>query len=105
MTLIQPNKNSRILNIALLALIFAVAVSVILLISLYNQTVSLAHAADMAREDVKKIEAENSGLKRDLFALFDPDRVSQFAAERGMVTDKNPDYIQITKEWVAASHF
>jgi cell division protein FtsL len=104
MTLIQPNRQNFILNFILITLIVMVTVSVIWLIVLYNKTVSLSHGASALRESITKIEAQNSEIKGSIFAFFDPDRMTAFAAERGMVADRSPKYLPIIKEWVVASH-
>ena len=82
-----------------------VLASVMWLIMLYNQTVSWTHAASNMRESIMKIQSESSELKGKVFALFDPERVSQFAAAEGMVADRNQEYAPIIKEWAVASHF
>ena len=86
-------------------LIASTTVAVVWLIFLYNETVDLAHGTAAFREETRQVETRNSELKGAIFSLFDPARVSQFAGERGMVTEKSPDYAPIYKEWVAASHF
>lgn len=104
MTFIQPNKHSSILNIIIGALAAGVLSAVIVLIMVYNGTVSSARATRGAREEQKQLETENSELKRRVFADFDPVRMAAFAAERGMVSDRQPQYLTIN-EWVVASQY
>ncbi len=104
MTLIQPNKQNFFLNAMLVALIFAVTMSVIWLIVLYNKSVSLTHGAASLREDLTQLETQNSELKGQMFAALDPDTMTAFAASRGMVADRSPEYLPIITAWVDASH-
>lgn len=103
MTLIHPDKQNFFLNIVLFAMLGLVSVALIWMIFLYNKTVSLAHAASDARETIKQTEASNSELRGQILALFDPDQVTRFAAERGLVSDRSPEYSPIISEWVVAS--
>jgi cell division protein FtsL len=103
MTFIQPNRQNFILNFVLFGLIGIVTLSVIWLIFLYNQTVSLAHGAEQMRETAKQIETQNSELKGEIFALYSPDAVQAFAANHGMILDRTPEYSSLNPEWVVAS--
>ena len=104
MTLIQPKKNSILINRILFALFLGVVLSASSMVLLYNQTVSLTHSALQAKDDLQKIQTENAELKENIFALLDPTAVKAFAAGKGMVLDPNLRYLEISKQWVFASH-
>ena len=93
MTFIQPKNNSAFFNLLLGGLIVLVLSAVMALIMVYNDTVGLARAADAVASGRKALETENSELKRAVFASFDPVAMAAFAASRGMVTDRQPQYI------------
>lgn len=88
----------------LIFLSIAVTGAVISLIFLYNQTVSFTRGAASLREETSQLQALNSELKSDTFALLDPYHLSNLAASRGMTSVATPRYVSIPK-WVAASHF
>jgi hypothetical protein len=104
MTLIQPNKHSRLLNVLLIFLSVAVTGAVICLIFLYNQTVSFSRGAVSLNEETSQILAENSELKSATFALLDPYHLSNLAASQGLAPGASPRYVKIPT-WVAVSHF
>lgn len=104
MTLIQPNKHNNLLNAIIVLLSVALTAAVICLIFLYNQTVSLSRGAESMQEQIVQLQAENSELKTQTFALFSPDNLSGLAAARGMSLGADLSYVSIP-QWVAASHF
>ena len=104
MTLIQPNKQHALLNLALIFLGVAVTGAVIALIFVYNQTVKYTQGAAALQEQTIKLQAQNSELKSATFALLSPERLGQIAADQGMSSGGTPRYIT-TATWVAASHF
>lgn len=104
MTYIQPKKDNSFINILLFAVALSVLGGAVSLIVIYNQTVSLAHGTQETREALRATETANAELKERIFLLFDPAHVTAFAAERGLVIDKNPHYIEIAKQWVVASY-
>lgn len=104
MTLIQPNKNNKILNALLVIFGVATTGAVICLIFLYNQTVSLSRGASLLEDQTVSIQAENSELKSDTFALLDPYHLANLASAQGMTSRTVPNYVSIPT-WVAASHF
>ena len=105
MTFIHPRKNWNIVNYALMGLVCAVAAGAMTLIMLYNHTVGFSHGASANREEARKVEAINAELKERILSSFAPDEIGKFALSYGLVPEKNPQYVEISKKWNFALDF
>lgn len=103
MTYIQPKKHHSLINLFLVIVAVGVLGGAVGLIIIYNQTVTLSHGTSEAKTALRAIETANAEVKERIFSLFDPAHVAAFAAERGLTVDKNPHYIEVSKQWVVAS--
>lgn len=105
MTFIQPNKNKNILNGIIAALVLGIVLISLWLIVLYNQAINLDHAILNTDRELQKLQAANAELKEKTVALLAGDSLVAFAAERGLVQERNPQYLELTaaKKWDIAS--
>ena len=105
MTFIQPNKNKSILNSIITALVLGMALISLWLIILYNQTVNLDHAILNFDRELQKLQIANAELKEKTVALLAGDNLAAFAAERSLVQERSPQYLELTaaKKWDIAS--
>ncbi|MEK7608347.1 MAG: hypothetical protein AAB495_02110 [Patescibacteria group bacterium] len=104
MTYIQPKKSYSLINILLAAAVLGVLGGAAGLIMIYNQTVALSHGIQISKNELRAIETANAEMKGKIFSLFDPESVTAFASGRGLIIDKNPQYIEVSKQWVVASY-
>lgn len=104
MTSIQPNKE-KTLSVKIIALLgVTLLFGVIFLIALYNQTVNLEHEIKAARDEVQNIQAENAEYKDKIFNLLSAKNIESIAAERQLVKEKEPEYIQAHR-WAVVSQY
>ncbi len=67
--------------------------SVILCGFFYSRTVGLKHEILSYKETVKAEKTENAELKNTLFKMTDPQILEAIAEEKGLVEDKNPQWV------------
>ncbi len=83
-------------------------ISVLGLVGLYNAVVSERHAATEAGRAIMTLQTGNVNLEQQLLVAFDVNAVETFAAERGLVKERDPRYLEGTSAtWALASalHF
>lgn len=105
MTIIQPNKNKNFLIRFGILLSLPLFGGVILLIMLYNQTVNFEHNFSLLDAKFKNVQAANAELKDKFFGLFVSENLEKLANDRGLVKEKNPQYIEVHPKWEVASHY
>jgi len=104
MTSIQPNKEKKF-SWGLIALLgMPLIFGVVFLIASYNQIVNLEHEIKTSRAEVQNIQAENAESKDKIFNLLSAQNIEFLAAERKLVKEKDPEYIQAHK-WAVASQY
>lgn len=104
MTIIQPHKEQHIgWTIALGGLIAGLGFSAIALVMLYNHSVDLTHAIADARLEMKRIETSNAEMTDRMFNLFTNRSLDELAAQRSLVKEKEPRYLDIGKPWALVS--
>ncbi len=105
MTFIQPNQNKNILNKIIAVLALGIVLISVWLIVLYNQTVNLDHAIAGMTDNIQKLQAANADLKSRTVALLTGQDFEALAAEKGLVQERNPQYLELTvaNKWDIAS--
>lgn len=103
MTFIQHNRSNWWQSAVMAALIvFSIGASVEL-VYLYNRAVNLKANVAAVREDIQDIETQNAEMKEQIFGLLSPDNFQEFAAERGLVQENSPRYLEVDRKWSIAS--
>lgn len=59
----------------------------------YLQTVGLRHDVEERRAGLDKLRIENVELKNKFFQLVDSENLVNIAEERGLVREKNPQWV------------
>lgn len=103
MTIIQPKNKKTFWNKVLAGLVAGVILVAFSLVLLYARFVNLNHSIAEARRALEKIQTENAELKDRIFALLDQGRLESLAAERGLIKEKNPQYLRVSGEPLALS--
>jgi cell division protein FtsL len=103
MTIIQPQNKYVLLNRVLACLIIGSVLVAFWLTSLYVRSVNLNHGIAEAKKALGELETSNSEIKDKIFALLDRSRLEEIAAQRGLVKEKNPRYLQAPGEPLALS--
>jgi cell division protein FtsL len=101
MTIVQIRRSHHKVNLFLI-LIGIVIIAAFWGVYNYNQLVNLRHEIIKRSNDLERIEVSNAELKNSLYLLTDVKNLQKIASERGLIIDKNPQYI--VKESLAISH-
>ncbi len=97
MTIIQPNKNKDFIKLTITLGLISVLV-IVYGIFIYLQTVSLRHDLEVNKSNLEKLRLQNAELKNKFFQLVDSDNLEALAKARGLIQEKNP-------QWVSASRY
>ena len=105
MTLIQPKTISNIFGHIIIALALVLLTGVAMLIVAYNQTVSLRHGVVNAKEDMKRIHAQNAELKDNVFNILSTVHLEDVAQGRNLVKEQQPRYLEVgqRQQWAFVS--
>lgn len=105
MTIIQPNKNSKLQNFFIGFLTVILAGFIWWGLIVYNAVVDVNHNIKLAEEDIKRAELQNADLKNQIFTFLTPTELELLAKKSGLVKDKGPQYLEAGKEvsWAFAS--
>lgn len=60
----------------------------------YNQVVNNNHEVAQQRNELRDVEVKNAELKSALYAMTDTSKVEELAVRRGLVVEKNPEYVK-----------
>jgi len=95
MTIVKPNsqKNESAWKLVFSLAGIALVASVIFCGFIYSKTVGLKHEISSHKESVKAERTANAELKNDLFKMTDPQMLEAIAEEKGLVEDKNPQWV------------
>jgi len=96
MTIIQPNKNKNQINLVISLLLLAIVVLISQGIYIYSQSVTLRYDTDKLEKNLRELEAQNAEIKNKIFTFFDPENIKRIAEEKGLIEEKNPQYIKIS---------
>ena len=95
MTIIQPERGIFWVNKLLFLLVVFLVGSAFWVISLYAQLVNLNHGLDKMSQEIQGVQTANSELKDKIFAQLDSGKFKQLAAERQLVQDRTPRYLEV----------
>ena len=96
MTIIEPNKNKKRVNIFFWVSIGLLLSVALLSISVYNQTVNQNHKIASLEEKIMSFETENAELKNDRYSLMDVKNLHQAASAAGLVKLVHPEYLEVS---------
>ncbi len=90
----------------LVTMIAVMLAGIVSLVILYNQTVAARHASRDLHARILTIEGENAERQEMLMASLDSTALASFAASRGLVEDRAPEYLSATPgTWPLASRY
>lgn len=87
-------------------LVVPLIASVMWLVVLFNQTVTLNHETQKLSISFQEIQAENAELKEQIFNMFNGDEAKELAEMKGLLEDKYPEYVEVGRRpqpWELAS--
>ncbi len=64
---------------------------------MYGNVVSLRHDITKLGENIQKEEVTGSELGNAMYNILNPQNLEQLAKDKGLVKDKNPEYMQISE--------
>ncbi|MFH1246637.1 MAG: hypothetical protein V1489_02600 [Candidatus Liptonbacteria bacterium] len=105
MTILQPERPWTLTSYLLGGLIVVMACTSFWLITMYVRVVDLEHDMAQAKVDIQTREAENATLRDKMYALFGADNMRALSESRQLITDRNPQYVKIDREWSLASQY
>ena len=94
MTIIRQKKEKDIVRQLTIGLSIGAACTVLGGMFFYNQVVNNSHEITARRGSVREAEVRNAELKTALYALTDTKTMQEFAANNGLVVEKNPGYVK-----------
>lgn len=94
MTIIQPNRSSRGINLVFTASILALLATASWSIVLYNGTVNIAHDISAKEREYKTLLAKNAELKNTFYALTDTNNLRRAAESAGLRAIARPEYVE-----------
>jgi cell division protein FtsL len=95
MTIIRPNEQKKESRWKL-ALFFATGTLVTLVIFcgiIYSKTVDFKHEIASHKNSLEEEKIANAELQNILFKMTDPQMIESIAEEKGLVEDKNPQWV------------
>ena len=95
MTLLQPSKSNPFLTKIIFGLVAALLLEALWLVMLYNHVVNAQHAIVAAQNDIRAMETRSAELKDKIFTLFSTQELESFASAHGLVSDRNPHYLEV----------
>lgn len=107
MTFIKPKNNSNLINITLILMIALVFGGAWGVIALNNKIVDLNHSVSIIKNNLVKLEAENTESRVKILSLLDKLSAQNLVAvENGfLIQEKSPQYFKIDKKWLFASQY
>lgn len=101
MTIIQPSSSKKLIHF--LAVFFIILlIGGLFYIYQYNQLVSLKHRLAALEKNYIQAQMLNADLKTQLYQLTDTEILKSIAAEKGLIMDIKPHYLNLEK-WLAVS--
>ena len=94
MTIIQPNKNSKKINLFIFGLTMTTVVVAFWGVFIYNQLINLRHELVNQENNLQKAEVMNAELKNNLYQLTDTKNLETSANQNSLVLEKNPQYLK-----------
>ena len=104
MTILQPHKKITLLTKLLIVLAIPLALEIVSLVILSNQTVNLRHEISKINLEIQKVENDNVEIEDKTFALFDNQNLADFSKTRALVQEKNPEYLEVNQKWAIVSY-
>lgn len=104
MTILRPHKKITLLTKLLIVLAIPLAIEIVSLVILSNQTVNLRHEISKINLEIQKVENDNVEIKDKIFALFNDQSLADFSQTRALVQEKNPEYLEVNQKWAAVSY-
>ena len=108
MTFIQSKANSSLntFRMLLVGMIAVMLAAIVALVILYNQTVAARHATRDLQDHIVRLESETAERQEALMTQLDSTALAAFAASRGLVEDRAPEYLSASPgKWPLASRY
>lgn len=102
MTIIQPNRSSRGINLVFTASMLALLATASWSIVLYNGTVNITHDIAAKEREYKALLGKNAELKNTFYALTDANNLRRAAESAGLRAIARPEYIEERAQALAA---
>ena len=104
MTILRPHKKITLLTKFLIVLVIPLAIEIVFLVILSNQTVNLRHEISKINLEIQRVENDNVEIKDKIFALFNNQSLADFSQTRALVQEKNPEYLEVNQKWAIVSY-
>lgn len=103
MTIIQPHQNTSFIN-KILVLLFAIAIFLVaVFVVIYNKSVDLEHRISESKAKIRDVKTSNAELKEKIFNVFNEDSLNKVIAEKKLVKDREPYYIEVENQFAVKS--
>jgi cell division protein FtsL len=95
MTIIRPNEQKIEARKKLLVFLAGgtLIVSIIFCGILYSKTVDIKHEITSTKEFLREGKLVNAELRNTIFKMTDPQMLEEIAEEKGLIEDKNPQWV------------
>ncbi len=95
MTIIEPQKNKRRINVFFMSSISMSLGAVLVSVFTYNSTINLARSSHDAELKHKSALTANAELKNKLYSLLDAKNLRKLAELEGLKRVSNPEYFEV----------
>ncbi|MBI4193094.1 MAG: hypothetical protein HY536_00525 [Candidatus Colwellbacteria bacterium] len=96
MTILQPSTHNGLWSIALVIALAGVVIGVAGAVALYSRVAFVRGEIGRFELRVDGERLRNAELKREIFARTDPKSLEALAAAKGLVKEKNPQWVFAT---------
>lgn len=104
MTIFHPKQNKfKIWKIVLASLLVVFVFLSFRLITVYSSLVELDHIKEEALNKIEELTAENSLYQEKILEILDSENLEEFAKDRNLIKEHNPQYFKAEEIWEFAS--
>ncbi len=85
--------HQKFISWPLICLISFLALQVILTVFIYSKTVNFHYKLQAVQKSVYEVDAKNTEIKKQLFAILDFKDPKAFASQSNLIPDTKPEYL------------
>jgi hypothetical protein len=67
-------------------------------IVIYSKTVSITHDIGSLKDSLSNLQVQNAELSTSLYTETDSDATGKIVADRGLIEDKNPQWVIVSAQ-------
>ena len=103
MTILKPALYQEYIRLFLVGFFLFLSAGIVYIFS-YNAVVDVRFEIQTFKEEIVEFQAKNADLKNAVYTIVDPSGLEELALNRGLILDRNPEYLNNYK-WLSDSSF